>query len=551
MSDVKKEINIGGKVATCNMLESIAFSPKFEKVIHFEFPDTIIKTPNNEKLCWLMINNKKIRQHDFLKAVPEFSTDGEHFSYIYHTFPIIGKDGTIEFGVKQSFIQIDEKNYGPYENIHTNAVFSPDNKKFAFVAEKEHENAQFGGGLTSLVTITQHGIEKHTHNLKMFVVIDGVEQQDYIHILKPPIFSPNSKRFAYPAIKGDIKQKSHDKISGDTNQIVNQLWNADPYANKRQVWVIDGKESPEFDGLSMFLFSPDSQHYAFIGRRGKQYFVVHDDIESEAYFSCGSLTFNPITQDLAYSVRFNEQNSAIYYQEKYFEKQFYLIGKQGLKFSNDGKHMGYAGNNLKNQWKLMVDDEEHGWFDGIGGDAPVFSPDGKRLAYFVVRGGKQYMCIDGKFDGPYDGFVSSVVFSPDSNHYAYAGKLGNVIYIVVDGKKNSSYMGSYNDIFYSEDSKHVVFVVNKKVGAKLYNCVLIDDMEGPIFTRIFNNGKNSVKFTQNDSILYYAVQKEGENYNVNLVETSYNIPTKFCNQCGTRITNVTNKFCGKCGNCLS
>ena len=46
------------------------------------------------------------------------------------------------------------------------------------------------------------------------------------------------------------------------------------------------------------------------------------------------------------------------------------------------------------------------------------SPDGKRVAYAGVRGGKYFVVIDGIERGPY-GDVSRLTFSPDSRRFAF------------------------------------------------------------------------------------------------------------------------------------
>jgi Tol biopolymer transport system component len=100
---------------------------------------------------------------------------------------------------------------------------------------------------------------------------------------------------------------------------------------------------------------------------------------------------------------------------------------------------------------VVVDGKAGTEYDDIP-SPPIFSPDGKRVAYGVKKGEKQLVVVDGKAGKEYDeisgGFppiklapvrFSAVVFSPDGKRVAYAAKNGEKWLVVVDGHAGEEY----------------------------------------------------------------------------------------------------------------
>jgi roadblock/LC7 domain-containing protein len=68
--------------------------------------------------------------------------------------------------------------------------------------------------------------------------------------------------------------------------------------------------------------------------------------------------------------------------------------------------------------------------------APVFSPDGKRVAYSAQRGKVAAAVVDAVESGNYDKMVAQTpVFSPDGRHAAWAAVVGGKCRIFVDGSE--------------------------------------------------------------------------------------------------------------------
>src|SRR6516164_8307620 len=101
------------------------------------------------------------------------------------------------------------------------------------------------------------------------LVVDGIEHGEYPRILgSPPAFSPDSKRVAYRAVRGD-----------------------------RMLVVVDGQEGPQYDAIGEGdpIFSPDSKRVAYIAKRESKVFVVVDGTEGKEYAGIvkGTPVFSP------------------------------------------------------------------------------------------------------------------------------------------------------------------------------------------------------------------------------------------------------------------
>ena len=71
----------------------------------------------------------------------------------------------------------------------------------------------------------------------------------------------------------------------------------------------------------------------------------------------------------------------------------------------------------------------------------VQSPDKKRSARVVLRGGLFYFIVDGIESQAYKGIgIDPPVFSPDSQHIAYVIKRDNRAAVVLDGKESESFL---------------------------------------------------------------------------------------------------------------
>jgi roadblock/LC7 domain-containing protein len=126
-----------------------------------------------------------------------------------------------------------------------------------------------------------------------------------------------------------------------------------------------------------------------------------------------------------------------------------------------------AGSVSGNKWFVVVDGKEGKQYDGIVG-SPIFSPDGKRVAYAAVIGDKQFVVVDGKEGKQYDGIVGSPIFSPDSKRVAYAAVIGDKQFVVLDGKEEKQYdviitIRGGRIVFDSDERFHYLAVKDNKL----------------------------------------------------------------------------------------
>ncbi len=154
------------------------------------------------------------------------------------------------------------------------------------------------------------------------------------------------------------------------------------------------------------------------------------------------------------------------------EGQFY-DSVQDIRLSPDGRRSAYRA--LRGgRWRTVVDGQEGGLYDAIG---PVrFSDDGKRWAYAAIREGKGYFIIDGNESLPFERVLldKPPVFSPDGKRVAYSGwpdESGKPI-VVVDGKKSEGFAQA---MLFSPDSKRLACAV-RLGGPANRIAVRLDDM---------------------------------------------------------------------------
>lgn len=110
-------------------------------------------------------------------------------------------------------------------------------------------------------------------------------------------------------------------------------------------------------------------------------------------------------------------------------------------FSRDGRHLAYVIPRGQ-KWSVVVDGQIGAEYDGIGRGSLLFSPDGTRVAYRAKKGKKWVVVVDGQAGAEYDDIAAgSLTFSPDGKHLAYVAFQGDGLLAVVDGQAGVEYEG--------------------------------------------------------------------------------------------------------------
>jgi hypothetical protein len=274
---------------------------------------------------------------------------------------------------------------------------------------------------------------------KSFVVIDGTRGPNYDQITGLSV-SQRGGRFAYFAGSRDDKLRDRwvavvDGVAGKSYDMVGQL--------APGVW-----NNP-------FAFSDDGKHYAYGARQGNKQLLVVDGVEKKSFDAPASYQ-SPLPRAI-----FSPDGSRIAYQVQYPPRA-----------SNGTRPSGF----VKENWRFVVDDKEEREFDadshlvGMGGlpfGTPIFSPDGKHLAYTANNGFLITVVLDNLELGSFNE-AGLLTFSPDSGHFAFlAGVMGGNrkdYFVVRDGKKGRGYPGISHDgalagLVFSSDSRHLAYVV--------------------------------------------------------------------------------------------
>jgi len=106
-------------------------------------------------------------------------------------------------------------------------------------------------------------------------------------------------------------------------------------------------------------------------------------------------------------------------------------------FSQDGRRLAYVACREDKQ-SMVVDGQPGREYDRVA--APVFSPDGQRLAYAAHNRGRWFVVVDGEPGPEHDGIgEGSPIFSPDGQRVAYIAINGSKWLVVADGKPGPEY----------------------------------------------------------------------------------------------------------------
>ena len=271
-----------------------------------------------------------------------------------------------------------------------------------------------------------------------------------------------------------------------------------------RVWL-EGYTGPAYTLAGSVAFSSDGGHVAYGARRGDDRFVVVDGREGPQYdyIVSRSLALSSDGRHVAYLATKHEGAT---------RRQFVVLdGQEGpqydycndtsmLAMSSTGQRVAYEA------WKgekcvVVVDGQEGPEYDEVDEAAPdgvthsrlgpVFSADGKRLAYMACKGrqaeAKWFAVVDGREEPSYRR-TWAPRFSMDGRHVAYSaeapyGDTGPREFVMVDGQPGPRY-SRVKIAAFSLDGKHVAYAAKKGDDW----LVVLDDRESPPYCEIVENG---------------------------------------------------------------
>ena len=363
-----------------------------------------------------------------------FSFDGERYAYRVAT-------------EEKQCVVIDGKPNKWYTGIplndEDNILFSHDSKHLAYVAYKDEACK---------------------------VVVDGEEEKHRFEMIEGLKFSPDSKSLAY---KGRVEKQG-----------MTEKWCV----------VRNGKRHQPYSRIFSLIFSPNSQHLAYIAIKDQQMVMVLNGQEQEPHDQYGLPTFAPNSKKLAFSFREDKNFHVVVNSDKgpAFERIYkfffsldssrfaYIAGKKdtwqctvdgkvgpvyeivdSFKFSLDSNRYAYAAVPEKGKAKIVVDGKPHESHLSVG--EPYFSPNSKHTVYRARRekDKKWVTILNGEKKGDYYPAIGKYFFPKDSNHIAYNALISlSKSIMIVDGKKQCA-DHSFNimdDPYFSPDSKNLAYI---------------------------------------------------------------------------------------------
>jgi hypothetical protein len=399
---------------------------------------------------------------------------------------------------KQCFVVVGGVEGKPYEYIKVGGViFSGDSKRVAYVARVDEKEIVVVDGiegqpfdyisdLSSLFssdakTVSYIGVRRQGPEQKSVLVVNGaaIMEENYINSSYPKepgnppayvinrgekwqvmingklgepydqlgnkiIFSRDKKHVLYRASQGMYDFIVLDGVEGKKRgAITENSYDFSPdgkvayeMLNNRGRWVVVGDvENGPYDYvLGEIRFSDDGKRNAFVVERDRQRFVVIDGVEG------------PKFDDITFDIRFSSDGKRFHYVGRRGGKQYAVLDGvataydevSDFSFSADGKHVCMSARR-GDTWLTLVDGVERqaNKYRSSG----TFSPDGRRVAYWVQKGDKQFIVVvDGVPGQTYDR-ISDLEFTPDSKHVFYGAERADKFLVVVDGTESKEYDG--------------------------------------------------------------------------------------------------------------
>jgi hypothetical protein len=238
--------------------------------------------------AYFVVNGIEYGPHDDVDLYHSRIVSSYRFGYV-----------AIDSGHK--YMMIDDQRSRPYDYIFTEPIFDATPLHAAYLAGRndsvyvvidgvEHGGFVGAGPYPMFSPDSRHLLYTGTRNDTMYVVIDSVTH--LYEEIRYPAFSPDSRRLAFAVRHGSKWRISVDGVEqGSAFASIDRiLFTPDSrhliYDGKREgksIVVIDSLEGSAFDYIGEMQFSPDSTHVVYTAERGPMHYVVVDGIESVPY----------------------------------------------------------------------------------------------------------------------------------------------------------------------------------------------------------------------------------------------------------------------------
>ena len=338
----------------------------------------------------VVLNGVKQREFKGIKDDPVFSPDGKKTAY------------TAFKNKKDAYVISGGKEYGPYKNVRE-IKFSPDSSKLAFTAfihkgwhlvVDGRESKPYKNIMEITFSVNNETACVAQKKQKLFVLKNFTPLMEYKTIGKP-VFSPDGKTLAYPAMETNkwqviINGKKEAKFDNLGPVVFSKTGKNYGYAGiikDKATMVINGKKQETFDSIGLIKFSEDENHHAYRARLKNKWFVIFDKKKGKSYLNVRQPIFNPVKNEIAY--------------------------------------MAFTGNDV-----LMVRNNKEGKnYKSIG--LPKFSPDGELLAYHATNDNKLWFYNINGYETKkrISGFISRIPIVFDGNKKLRSIGINNVFFV--------------------------------------------------------------------------------------------------------------------------
>jgi hypothetical protein len=345
--------------------------------------------------------------------------------------------------------------------------------------------------------------------------------------------SPDGTRYAYWIHQGG---RFAIIVDGQIGETVDRVEGRGVQAKQTVHGLVTRARRPPVESRAPdIIFSPDSRRLAYIAQDspdGPQFVVLDGQRHASFWYVCKqSARFSPDGQRFAYLVA--EQTSDAKYPPESEDlhrcswrlildgqpleqvSDGYSFSDHAPVFSPDGRRLAYvrsagSGKTIEQRWHsgayVVLDGQRHTSSEAGSIGQLVFSPNSERLAYvsrietgFLNRQMECTVVLDGKPQASYR-WIENLVFSPDSDRLAYnAWKDERTQVVVVDGRESVGHTKVSGPVF-SPDSRRVAYHVQDGNAA----IVVVDGQETGEYARVFD----PLVFTADSKYLLYLAQSE-------------------------------------------
>mgnify|MGYP002713199699 CR=1 FL=1 len=326
------------------------------------------------------------------------------------------------------------------------------------------------------------------------------------------VFSPGGGHVGYAGNRGTRVGVTVDGIEGPTFDELYTPHGASFMSppNIAAMTASPGGRTNQAAQGAPIIMSSDGSHYAYAGRQGEEYVVIHDGKEvARGPRTALSLNYNPLT--LSPGGRHVYWNETTGTQGARWLQRLVIDGKPGPwsghqdilpVFSPDDSRYAYTYISPEdaNQRVLIVDGKPAG-YKGVN---PIFTADSKQLITLAQSAvtGLQGLLVDGKLRIKTHG-VRKVVPAPVGGNYAaiafkeIPGSAG--VYMLYLNGKEIPGTENVKELWFSPDGKHYAAAVENKAARSMF--MVIDGKEQREYQGV-NTNVAPVWFADNSQPIY-------------------------------------------------